>query len=85
MLDMWKHPPKKGMNVASRHHFSILSLSLRPHHLTDYLTYHLTRAPDLVPCDWGARDYSHDPVTDDLILTIDFSRDQTCDLSHDTM
>jgi len=84
-LDTWKHPPKQGMNVASGHHFSILSLSLTPHHLTDYLTYHLTRAPDLVPCDWGAHDYSHDPVTDDLILTIDFSRDQTCDLSHDTM
>jgi len=85
MLDMWKHPPKKGMNVASRHHFSILSLSLRPHHLTDYLTYHLTRAPDLVPHDWGARDRSHDPMTDYLISTIDYSRDQAYDLSRDTM
>jgi len=71
--------------VASRHHFSILSLSLDSHHLTDYLTYHLTRAPNLVPRDWGARDHSHDPVTDHLILTIDFSHDQACDLSRDTM
>jgi len=76
-LDMWKHPPKKGMNVASGHHFSILSLSLASHHLT--------RAPDLVLHDWGARDRSHDPVTDSPILTIDFSCDQACDLSHDTM
>jgi len=63
-LDTWKHPPKKGMNVASRHHFSILSLSLDLHYLTNYLTYHLTHAPDLVPHDWGARDCSHNPVTD---------------------
>ena len=84
-MDTWKHPPKKGMNVAFGHHFSILSLSLTSHHLTDYLTYHLTRAPDLVPHDWGARDRSHDPVTDYSILTIDCSRDQACDLSRDTM
>jgi len=84
-LDTWKHPPKKGMNVAFGHHFSILSLSLNLHHLTDYLTYHLTHAPNLVPHDWGARDCSHNPVTDHLILTLDFSRDQACDLSHDTM
>jgi len=84
-LDTWKHPPKKGMNVASRHHFSILSLSLTSHHLTDYLTYHLTCTPDLVPHNWGARDHSHDPVTDYLILTIDSSHDQACDLSCDTM
>jgi len=84
-LDTWKHPPKKGMNVASGHHFSILSLSLDPHHLTDYLTYHLTHAPNLVPHDWGACDYSHDPVTDHLILILDSSRDQACDLSRDTM
>ena len=84
-LDTWKHPPKKGMNIASRHHFSILSLSLTSHHLTDYLTYHLTRAPALVPHDQGARDHSHNPVTNHLILAIDFSCDQACDLSHDTM
>jgi len=84
-LDTWKHPPKKGMNVASGHHFSILSLPLASHHLTDYLNYHLTRAPDLVPLDWGARDHSHDPMTDYSILTIDCSCDQACDLSHDTM
>jgi len=85
MLDMWKHPPKKGMNVASRHHFSILSLSLTSHHLTDYLTYHLTCAPDLVPHDWGAHDRSHNPVTDYLISTLDSSHDQACDLSCDAM
>jgi len=73
------------LSVASGHHFSILLLSLTPHHLTDYLTYHLTRAPALVPHDWGARDHSYDPVTDHPILTIDFSRDQACDLSRDTM
>jgi len=84
-LDTWKHPPKKGMNVVSRHHFSILSLSLRPHHLTSYLTYDLTSAPDLVPHDWGAHDRSHNPMTDHLILTLDFSHDQACDLSCDTM
>jgi len=71
--------------VASGHHFSILSLSLTSHHLTDYLTYHLTCAPGLVPYDWGAHDYSHDHVTDYQILTIDSSRDQACDLSRDTM
>jgi len=80
-LDTWKHPPKKGMNVASRHHFSILSLSLTSHHLTNYLT----RAPNLVPHDWGAHDRSHDPVTDYLILTLDCSCDQACDLPCDTM
>ena len=84
-LDTWKHPPKKGMNIASRHHFSILSLSLASHHLTAYLTYHLTCAPDLVPHDWGTRDHSHDPVTDYLISTIDSSCDQACDLSCKTM
>ena len=84
-LDTWKHPPKKGMNVASGHHFSILSLSLTSHHLTDYLNYQLTRAPDLVPHDWGARDRSHNPVTDYLISTIECSRDQACDLPRDTM
>ena len=85
MLDMWKHPPKKGMNVASGYHFSILSLSLASHHLTDYLTYHLTCAPDLVPHDWRACDRSHDPVTDHPILTIDCLHDQACDPSCDTM
>ena len=84
-LDTWKHPPKKGMNVASGHHFSILPLSLASHHLTNYLNYYLTHAPDLVPHDWGARDCSHDPVTDYLLLTLDFSCDQACDLSCDTM
>jgi len=73
------------MNVASGHHFSILSLSLHPYHLTDYPTYHLTWAPALVPHDWGARDCSHNPMTDHLISTIDLSRDQACDLSCDTM
>jgi len=71
--------------VVSGHHFSILSLSLASHHLTDYLTYHLIRAPNLVPHDWGACDHSHDPVTDYLTLTIDCSCDQACDLSRDTM
>jgi len=71
--------------VASGHHFSILSLSLNLHHLTDYLTYHLTRAPNLVPHDWGACDRSHNPVTDHLILILDSSCDQACDLSRDTM
>ena len=66
-------------------HFSILSLSLVPHHLTNYLTYHLTCAPDLVPHDWGAHAHSHNPVTDHLILTLDFSCDQACNLSCDTM
>jgi len=55
------------------------------HHLTDYLTYHLTCAPALVPHDRGTRDRSHDPVTDYSILTIDYSRDQACDLPRDTM
>jgi len=54
----------KGLNVASGHHFSILSLSLNLHHLTNYLTYHLICAPNLVPHSWGARDHSHNPVTD---------------------
>jgi len=71
--------------VVSKHHFSILSLPICPHHLTDYLNYHLTCAPDLGPHDWGARDHSHDPVTDYLILTLDFSRDQAYNLSRDTM
>jgi len=60
-MDTWKHPPKKGINVAFGHHFSILSLSLNSHHLTNYLTYHLTHAPDLVLHDRGARDCSHNP------------------------
>jgi len=85
MLDTWKHPPKKGINVASWHHFSILSLSLNLHHLTNYLNYHLTHAPDWVPHDWRACDHSHDPVTNHLILTLDSSCDQACDLSRDTM
>jgi len=74
-----------NLAVASGHHFSILSLSLAPHHLTDYLTYHLICAPDLVPHDWGACDCSHNPMTNHLISTIDFPRDQACDLSHDIM
>ena len=53
----------RPLDVVSGHHFSILSLSLRPHHLTDYLTYHLTCTPNLAPHDWGAHDHSHDPVT----------------------
>jgi len=73
------------MNVASGHHFSILSLSLTSHHLTDYLNYQLTHAPNLVPHNWGARDRSHNPVTDYLISTIECSRDQACDLPRDTM
>ena len=76
---------RTGQVVASGHHFSFLSLPLTSHHLTDYLNYHLTRAPDLVPHNWGARDRSHDPVTDYPILTIDCSRDPAYDLSRDTM
>jgi len=75
----------KSPGVVFGHHFSILSLSPTSHHLIDYLTYHLTRAPDLVPHNWGAHDRSHDPMTDHLISTIDSSCDQACDLSRDTM
>ena len=48
MLEAWKLLPKKGMNVASPGHFSILSTPLQSHYLTNYLTNHLTQAPDLV-------------------------------------
>jgi len=75
----------QSLFVVSGHHFSILLLSLNSHHLTDYLNYHLTHAPDLVPHDWEAHDRSHNPVTDHLILMLDFLCDQACDLSHDTM
>ena len=68
--------------VAFPYHFSILLLSLNHHHLTDYLTYHLTCAPDLVPYDWGAHACSHNPITDHLILTLDFSCDQACDSAY---
>ena len=71
--------------VVSGHHFSILLLSLMSHHLTNYLNYYLTCAPDLVPHDWGVCDCSYNPITDHQILTIDFSHDQACDLSCDTM
>jgi len=67
------------------YHFSILSLSLEPHHLTDYLNYHLIHAPNLVPHDLGACARSYDPMTDHLILTLNCSCDQACDSSHDTM
>ena len=68
-----------GGYIASRYHFSILSLSLNLHHLTNYLNYHLTCAPDWVPHNWRAHDCSHDPVTNHLILTLDSSHDQACD------
>ena len=61
--------------VASPGHFSILSTPLQSHHLTDYLTNHLTQAPDPVLHGWGARDHSHDPVTKHLTLTLDKTRD----------
>jgi len=78
-------PWKQQQCVAFPYHFSILLLSLNSHHLTNYLTHHLTCAPDLVPHDWEARVHSHDPVTDYLILTLDSAHNQACDLSHDTM
>ena len=63
MLEAWNLPPKKGMNVASPAHFSILSTPTQTCHLTAYLTDHLIRTPDSVPHDLGARDHSHNPVT----------------------
>ena len=47
MPEAWNLPPKKGMNVASPAHFSILSTPTQTDHLTAYLTDHLIRAPDL--------------------------------------